>query len=131
MPKNHGDLSKRKQSGGRRRRYREKRVYELGGEAAETRLGTVRLTEKRVRGGGKKSRLLSGDSANVTDLKTGQTVKTQILSVIKNRASADYDRRRIITKGAIIKTKLGDAKVTSRPGQTSVINAVLMGEEES
>ena len=45
MPKNHGDLSKRKQSGGRRRRYREKRVYELGGEAAETRLGTVRLNE--------------------------------------------------------------------------------------
>ena len=58
-------------------------------------------------------------------------MKTQILSVIENRASADYDRRRIITKGAIIKTKLGDAKVTSRPGQTSVINAVLMGEEES
>lgn len=65
------------------------------------------------------------------DLKTGKTVKTQILSVIKNRASADYDRRRIITKGAIIKTKLGNAKVTSRPGQTSVVNAVLTGEETS
>ena len=131
MPKNHGDLSKRKQSGGRKVRYRGKRVHERGGEATETRLGNVRLTEKRGRGGEKKSKLLRGDTANVTDLKTGKTVKTQILSVIKNRASADYDRRRIITKGAIIKTKLGNAKVTSRPGQTSVINAVLTGEETS
>lgn len=131
MPKNHGDLSKRKQSGGRKVRYRGKRVHERGGEATETRLGNTRLTEKRVRGGEKKSKLLRGDTANVIDLKTGKTVKTQILSVIKNRASADYDRRGIITKGAIIKTKLGNAKVTSRPGQTSVVNAVLTGEETS
>jgi small subunit ribosomal protein S8e len=35
-------------------------------------------------------------------------------------------RRNIITKGAVIKTELGDAKVTNRPGQDGLINAVLL-----
>ena len=131
MPKDHGDLLKKKPSGGGSRRYRSKRVHELGGEAAETTIGKMRRKEKRVRGGGDKSKLLKAETANVTDPKTGKTVKTPILDVVKNIASVDYDRRSIITKGAVIKTKLGDALVKSRPGQDSVVNAVLLGEEES
>ena len=48
------------------------------------------------------------------------------MDVIDNPASKDFIRRKIITKGAIIKTEIGDAKVTSRPGQDGVINAVLI-----
>jgi small subunit ribosomal protein S8e len=131
MPKNHGGLSKKKPSGGNSRRYRSKRVHELGGEAAETTIGKTRRIGKRTRGGGEKSKLLKAETANVTDPKKGKTVKTPILDVVKNIASADYDRRGIITKGAVIKTKLGNALVKSRPGQNSVVNAVLLREEES
>ena len=31
-----------------------------------------------------------------------------------------------MNKGAIIETKIGKAKVTSRPGQSGTINAVLL-----
>jgi small subunit ribosomal protein S8e len=131
LPKNHGGLSKKKPSGGCSTRYRSKRVHELGGEAAETIMGKTRRIVKRVRGGGEKSKLLKAETANVANPNTGKTVKTPILNVVKNIASADYYRRRIITKGAVIKTKMGNAVVKSRPGQSSVVNAVLLNEEES
>ena len=35
-------------------------------------------------------------------------------------------RRNIINKGAIIDTGLGKAKVTSRPGQTGIVSAILL-----
>ena len=51
--------------------------------------------------------------------------KAKIISVAENKASRHFLRRNIITKGAVIETELGKAKVTSRPGQHGVINAVL------
>jgi len=44
---------------------------------------------------------------------------------LRNPSNRDYDRKGIITKGAIIETELGLAVVTSRPGQEGVINALL------
>jgi len=38
----------------------------------------------------------------------------------------DFDRRRILTRGAIIDTRLGEAVVTSRPGQDGIVNALLL-----
>jgi small subunit ribosomal protein S8e len=35
-------------------------------------------------------------------------------------------RRNIITRGAVVETKLGRARITSRPGQHGVANAVLV-----
>jgi len=127
----HGDLGKRKASGGKKKAYRGKKAFEMGGEAAETKFGEIRRAEKRVQGGKKKSRLLSVDYANVTDPKTGKTEKVPITRVIKNRASVDFDRRGIITEGTVIETRLGEAVVTSRPGQHGVLNAVLSGGKRS
>ncbi|MHA1238344.1 MAG: 30S ribosomal protein S8e [Candidatus Odinarchaeia archaeon] len=118
--------SARKPSGGRLRPYRGKRLYELGREPTETVLGEPKLKFVRVRGGGKKLRLVSTNYANVVDPKTGKVQKVEIESVEDNVASVDYKRRGVITKGAIIKTKLGLARVTSRPGQHGIVNAVLI-----
>ena len=52
------------------------------------------------------------------------------MRVVKNPVNVDYDRRGVITKGAVIETSLGLARVTSRPGQDGIINAVLIREEE-
>lgn len=78
-----------------------------------------------------KVRVLSEKYACVTDLKTGKTEKAEILRVVRNPANVDYDRRGVITKGTIVETSLGLARVTSRPGQNGVINAVLISEEET
>ena len=66
----------------------------------------------------------------VTDSKTGKTEKTEIMRVVKNPANIDYDRRGVITKGVIVETSLGLARITSRPGQHGMLNAVLTGEVE-
>lgn len=76
-----------------------------------------------------KIRLLRASYANVSNLSTGKTRKTEILRVIKNPANVDYNRRGVITKGTIIETPLGTARITSRPGQDGLVNAVLLQKE--
>ncbi len=66
------------------------------------------------------------NQAFVTNPKTHTTSKTDIITVVENPANIHYVRRNILTKGAIVNTKLGKAKITSRPGQSGVINAVLL-----
>lgn len=126
MPQWHGDLHKRKKSGGRRKAYRGKRAYEMGREPAETKLGERRLKIQRCRGGNVKVKALAYDAANVADPKTGKVQLVKIKRVVSNPANRDYERRGILTKGAVIETELGPAKVTSRPGQHGVINAILL-----
>jgi small subunit ribosomal protein S8e len=127
----HGNLHKKKLSGGRKRIYRIKRKFEQGRFAAETTLGEPKRKCARTLGGNVKVKVLNDKFASVTDVKSGKTEKTQILRVVRNPANVDYNRRGVITKGAEIETELGMAKVTSRPGNDGVINAILMsGKEE-
>ena len=122
----HGSLRKRKLTGGKKRAYRAKKKYEEGGFPAETTLGEPRRKIVRIMGGNTKTKVLSDKFVTVTNLKTGKTEKTQITRVVHNGANVDYNRRGVITKGAEIETALGLAKVTSRPGNDGVINAVLI-----
>ena len=124
----HGNLRKKKQTGGRKRAYRIKRNYEKGSFPAETVLGESKRRVVRVRGGKMKVKLLKEKFVSVTDPKKGITEKIKILRVIRNKANVDYDRRGVITKGAEIETELGRARVTSRPGKDGVINAVLISK---
>ena len=127
----HGALRKRKLTGGRKRAYRVKKKYEQGGYPAETILGEPKRKSSRGYGGNVKVRALSDKYASVTDPKTGKTQKTEIVRVVSNAANVDYNRRGVITKGAEIETELGLAKVTSRPGNDGIINAILIAKEKS
>jgi len=125
----HGDLKKRKPSGGRKRPYRTKRRYERGAFPTETTQGEPKKKIDRRRGGNLKIRLLSVNQANVSNPSTGKTEKVEILRVVRNPANVDYNRRGVVTKGTIIETPLGVAKVTSRPGQDGIVNAVITPKE--
>lgn len=76
-----------------------------------------------------KIKLRNAATAIVTD-KGRKAVKAKILSVVKNDANRQFARTNIITKGAIIKVELNgeqkDALVTSRPGQTGMVQAVIV-----
>ena len=126
----HGSLRKRKLTGGRKRAYRVKRNFEKGAFPAETTLGEPKRKIARGHGGNIKVKALSAKYASVTDPKSGKTEKTEILRVVKNSANVDYNRRGVITRGAEIETSLGLARVTSRPGNDGVINALLLSREE-
>lgn len=118
--------STRKYTGGRIIQARGKRKFELGGETANTHLGgTIRKTVKTM-GGERKVRLLRDETAIVTDPKTKTSKKVKIETVTGNPANIHYVRRNIVTKGSIIKTEIGSARVTNRPGQEGSINAVLI-----
>lgn len=118
--------SRRSYTGGRIIRARGKRRYELGGEEANTFLGvTIRKTAK-ILGGEEKVRLLRADTAVVTDPNTKVAKKVKIETVSGNPANIHYVRRNILTKGAIIKTEIGSARITNRPGQEGSVNAVLI-----
>ena len=118
--------SKRKASGGRYIAARGKRIFEKRGTATLTKVSERKVKEVKVRGGGTKQRLLSVDVANVFDPKTKKYSKVKIKTILENTANRHFVRRNILTKGAVIDTEKGKAKVTSRPGQEGMINAVLV-----
>lgn len=118
--------SNKSPSGSKYRNYRKKKQHELGSAPTLTKVGTTKGKKLRIIGGNTKSRVLSADVANLMDPKTKKSTKVKILSVTGNTANRYFVRRNIITKGCVIKTDKGDAKVTSSPGQTGIVNAVLI-----
>ncbi|MFQ9110820.1 MAG: 30S ribosomal protein S8e, partial [Methanobrevibacter smithii] len=113
--------STRLPSGARNVANRGKRKAELGRDPAETRVDEKRLKKIRTRGGNEKLRLATANKMNLTDPATGKSQVVDVLGVIENSANPNYVRRNIITKGAIVETPEGNAKVTSRPGQDGVL----------
>jgi small subunit ribosomal protein S8e len=130
MPQWHGGLLKRKRTGGRTRSHRRKRSYEIGSLPAETTMGKTDMKVVRAMGGNVKYRLKKVDYVNVTDPETKKTKKVPITRFLKNPANIDYNRRGVITKGALVETELGEAKITSQPGVDGVLNAVLIKSQE-
>ncbi len=118
--------SLKKSTGGRIWPRREKKKSEMGTEFIEARLAPTKVLKLRTFGGGRKLRLLSSDIANVMDPKTSKVTKSKITTVSGNPADPHFVRRNVLTKGAIINTELGKARITNRPGQDGIINAILI-----
>jgi small subunit ribosomal protein S8e len=112
-------------------RNSKKKKFQRGSEFLETRIHKKKTKVSRTLGGNVKVRSLSFDFVNVADPKTGKIHKAKILTVQENPANPHYVRRNVITKGAILKTDAGLAKVTSRPGQHGTINAIVVEEKKT
>ena len=118
--------SVRKVTGGRRRLAQGKRRAEIGSAPTDTHIGEDRRKVIRTVGGNTKVRTMRAGFANVTNLANGVTKKVKIENVEEYGANPNYVRRNLLTKGAVIKTEIGNARIMSRPGQDGVINAVLL-----
>ena len=116
----------RKRTGGRKRPHRDRRKHESGREAAETTIGAPRMKVIDTRGGSQKIRALATDTAYIA--RGDETTETTIEDVVENDANPNYVRRNIVTKGAIIETPEGRARVTSRPGQSGQVFAVAIDD---
>jgi small subunit ribosomal protein S8e len=116
--------SKRKRTGGRRVRSHKKKRHQLGNEPTETTIGEPRFRTVDARGADTKTRALSTNTAQVADGE--ETVSAEIEDVVENPSNVNYVRRNIITKGAVIETSTGKARVTSRPGQSGQVSAVVI-----
>ena len=120
------NFNKRKASGGRYKNVKAKRHSQEGDLPTHTKIGEKKLKTKRTLGGHSKKAMLTGNKVNIIDPKTKKAVVAELTNVTENEASRHFVRRNIITKGAVIETSKGKAKVTNRPGQDGSINAVLV-----
>lgn len=118
------DRSTTKKTGGKTRKYRKSRKYDLGGEFSEPEVGERKTITKRIRGGDQKTVAKRSETVNVA--KDGEVVEAEIHSVEENPANPNYVRRSLLTKGAVVDTSEGKVKITSRPGQDGVINGVTV-----
>lgn len=91
-----------------------------------TRIGKESRKVQRGLGGNTKSILMLASEANVYNPKDKTTVKSKLVTVKSNPANPHYVQRNILNKGTVIMTEAGEARITSRPGQDGVINAVLL-----
>lgn len=123
----HGNDLRRLTGGKKGRHVKVKRKYLTGRFPVLTTIGEkLVLKIERVRGGNLKIKVRSTPWVNVYVPSEKTTKRVKIVKVLENPASRDFTRRGIITKGAIVQTEIGKARITSRPGQDGVVNAVLI-----
>ena len=125
MRKSVENLATSKITGGRRHPLRIRRKYETDRFPNEPINGAQITVTRNVRGKNTKTALKSIDFVNLAT-KDAKVKKTKILKVLENATNNDYQRRGIITKGAILETQEGKCRVVSRPGQSGTVNAVLI-----
>ena len=120
------DRAKRKATGARNTATRPRKLYRKGGKPANTLLGETKRKTLLMKRNFAKSHLIKSGTVNLFDPKAKSFSIVKIKTVKENTANKQYVRRNIITKGTIVETEQGDAKVTSRPGQTGTVNAILL-----
>jgi small subunit ribosomal protein S8e len=126
MVMNHKGRMGRKPTGGRYTSHRSKRSFERGGLPIHTSISENKIKTVRTKGGGTKSKVQSVLEVSLFDAKTKKHEKVKVTSVIENQANRHFVRQNVVTKGAVIETAKGKARVTSRPGQDGTVNAVLL-----
>ena len=126
----HGEKGK-KPTGGLIHLARKKRKYELGSQPVHTKIGKEDKKVVRMKGGSLKIKIHSAEFVNVLDPSTKTFKKVKILDILENKANPHYVRMKILTKGAVVKTEIGNARVTSRPSQHGVVNAVVLEKEKT
>jgi len=118
--------SHRKPTGGLYHRFRKKKKRDFGSDFIAVKIGKGKINEIRTFGGNRKYRVLQAEFANVINPETGVSQKAKIITVKENPANPNFVRMNVITKGAIIETEAGLAKVVSRPGQDGIVNAIII-----
>lgn len=126
MPIAHRSGTGKKPSGGKYTQHRSKRQYESGSQATMTEVGKTYVKKVRTRGGNTKTRAIRTESVNLFDPRTKKFATVKVARVIENPANRNFARRNILTKGAVVETEKGKAKITSRPGQSGSVTAVLI-----
>ena len=118
------NLKTSKITGGRRHPLRSRRKYEMDRYPNEPLVGEQITVTRKVRGKNNKTGIKTIDSVNLAI--DSKVKRVKIIRVLENGTNNDYQRRGVITKGAILETDEGKCKVVSRPGQNGTVNAILV-----
>ena len=124
MKKSIENLGTSKVTGGRRHPLRSRRKYEIDRFPNEALIGEQITITRKVRGQNVKTAIKTIDSVNLAI--DSKIKRVKIIKVLENATNNDYQRRGIISKGAILETEEGKCRVVSRPGQHGTVNAILV-----
>ena len=124
MKKSIENLHTSKITGGRRHVLRSRRKYEIDRFPNEALIGDQITITRKVRGKNTKVAIKTINSVNLA--LDSKTKRVKIIKVLENATNNDYQRRGVISKGAILETEEGKCRVVSRPGQHGTVNAILV-----
>ena len=124
MKKSIENLHTSKITGGRRHVLRSRRKYEIDRFPNEALIGDQITITRKVRGKNIKTSIKIIDSVNLAI--DSKIKRVKIIKVLENATNDDYQRRGVISKGAILETEEGKCRVVSRPGQHGTVNAILV-----
>ena len=124
MKKSIENLKSSKITGGRKRASRSRRKYEIDRFPNEALVGDQITITRKVRGKNNKTAVKTIDSVNLAI--DSKIKRVKIIKVLENATNNDYQRRGVISKGAILETEEGKCRVISRPGQHGTVNAILV-----
>lgn len=116
----------RKSSGGKYHKQKKKKFHEKNSQERVVTLKPTKRKQLRTRGGHTKTVLLNSNEVNL--LVDKKTQKAEIKNVLETPQNTFLARQNRLLKGAIIQTSLGKARITNRPTQEGMINAVLLKE---
>ena len=98
---------KRKITGKKYIKSRKKKTYEHIGQKRIVKIGEENKKTKKVLGGNK-------------------IQKSKIKNVIETPSNRFLARQNILTKGTIIETEIGKARIINRPSQDGCVNGILI-----
>ena len=124
MKKSIENLKSSKITGGRKHTSRSRRKYEIDRFPNEALVGDQITVTRKVRGKNNKTSVKTIDSVNLAI--DSKIKRVKIIKVLENATNNDYQRRGVISKGAILETEEGKCRVVSRPGQHGTVNAILV-----
>jgi len=93
---------KRRATGGRMPIHKKKRKFEMGRQAAHTKMGAKNVKAVRGRGANYKYKALRLDGGNFTWASEQITKKTRILDVVYNATNNEMVRTKTLVKNAVI-----------------------------
>ena len=125
MKKSVEGLKTSKITGGIRHPLKTRQKFQIDRYPNEALMGEQETTTRKPRGNNRKTALKTVNHVNLV-LPNAKIKRSKIVRVLENQTNNDYQRRGVITKGAILETEDGKCKVVSRPGQNGIINAILV-----
>lgn len=114
----------RKKTGGKYQQRRKRKLYERSGQKRIAKLGEDKRKSQKVRGGNRKVFLLRAKKINL--VLNGKSTRAEILNVVETPSNRFLARQNILTKGTIVETDKGKAKITNRPTQEGALNGILL-----
>ena len=125
MRKSVENLKTSKITGGIRHPLKSRRKFQMDRYPNEALMGEQLTVTRKTRGNNRKTAIKTANVVNVI-LADGKIKSSKIVRVLENQTNNDYQRRGVITKGAIVETEDGKCKILSRPGQDGSLNGTLL-----